>query len=664
MRLYEPLKARVGRCLRVLIYARYSTDEQKKHSIAAQIAKCRKYLAQWGITGAEIEILSDHGISGEVVHRPGIDRVLAGIKLRKWDLILAEDSSRLYRNLSACSDLVGGAVDLAIRVILPGDDVDTANDNWKPLLEEAQIHHTRSNAYTRRRIKRTLEELWEMGAAVGPLRAGFQRRPSVPATAKELPKGPFFDEVDEKWVSVIHEIFQRIARGDAPWSVAEWTSSSGLKKASHARRPRWTDRNILELVRNSVYRGTEVYRKNRYQKIHNSQAPNAGKSKALRNDPENILTRSVTPIVSLALWKSANQKIDRRAVNVDRPRGLDNPLANIPRDSRGPLSTVFICGICRGKMHVQGRADGGYRCGGAKSGDCWNRATAYQALTHQQIGRRIAQELLADPGHLEAVVKQLEQVIQRDEPRQRRLAELEAEIHQRTQQCERLLDLQENGAANSTGLADRLKQREAELRDSQVEWATLQQQGAELPIRPTSDELRDLLKEAADQLLNLGPSIASLLRRVLDGPIRAIPYQQFGSNKVVLRAEFKVQLLGLLPNDLYLLLERMKVESPEVAAETRTVVVDLFEPSAVPKHARDAWAMLSGGKTRKEIQLALGINKRIACQAVRLGEQMAAAGLTDPFIRLEEAPAAASRWGKRIRKSNDHDGPQSEPEAA
>lgn len=157
MRLYEPLKTRLGRCLRVLIYARYSTDEQKKHSISAQIAKCRKYLAQWGITDADIEVISDAGISGEIVHRPGIDRVIAGIKLRKWDLILAEDSSRLYRNLGACLDLVGGAVDLDIRVILPGDDVDTANDNWKPHLEEAQLHHTKSNAYTRRRIKRTMK---------------------------------------------------------------------------------------------------------------------------------------------------------------------------------------------------------------------------------------------------------------------------------------------------------------------------------------------------------------------------------------------------------------------------------------------------------------------------------------------------------------------------
>ncbi len=435
-----------------------------------------------------------------------------------------------------------------------------------------------------------------------------------------------------------------------------------MKKASNAKSPRWTDRNIIELVRNPVYRGVEEYRKKRYQKIHNSQAPNAGKSKPVRNEPENILTRQVRPIVAPALWKSANQAIDNRNLNPDAPSGIDNPLANIPRDSRGPLSTLFICGICGGKMHVQGRAEGGYRCGRAKSGACWNRATALQALTHEQIGCRIVEQLLADPGHLEAVVKHLEQVFQRDEPRKHRLAELEAEIQHKTQQRDRLLDLQENGATDSVGLADRLKQREAELRDAQAELAALQQQGEELPTFPTGDELRSLLKETAGQLLSLGPDIASLLRRVLDGPIRAVPYQQFGSNKVVLRAEFKVRLLGLLPDDLYLLLKRMNISPPQSAAESRTVAVDLFEPSSVPRHARHSWAMRSTGRRRKQIEVELGLTKRNACLALRLGKQMADAGITDPFLRLNEPPSAASRWRKRAADPGADSA--AEPEAA
>ena len=82
MRLYTPLPVLFGRRLRVLIYARYSTDEQKRLSIAAQFSYCRKLLFKWGITDAVIEEISDEGISGEVVNRPGINRVKMGVKAR------------------------------------------------------------------------------------------------------------------------------------------------------------------------------------------------------------------------------------------------------------------------------------------------------------------------------------------------------------------------------------------------------------------------------------------------------------------------------------------------------------------------------------------------------------------------------------------------------
>lgn len=664
MRLYKPLKALFGLRLRVFIYARYSTEEQKKLSITAQLSCCRKWLVNWGIEDAEIVEIADEGISGEVVNRPGIDRLREAIKTRSGDLILAEDSSRLFRNLAACKDFVGSAADKEIRVILPGDDVDTAREDWVENLEDAQMHHCRSNNYTRKRIKRTQDELWEMGAAVGMLKSGFRRRASIPATEKGPAEGPFFDSVDPQWAPIVREIFERIARDDEPWTVAKWTTTTGFPKAANAKGPAWTDKGILALIRNTVYRGREEYRKKISKKIYNSQAHNAGRSKSVRNEPEKVMVRQVERIVEDDLWHRANKAIDDRNLNPNAPCGIDHPLANIPRDSRGPLSNLFLCEICGQKMHIQGRADGGYRCSHAKTGPCWNRATALENLTHRQIGGRVVAELLTEPGFLDALVRHVEQLFLSDEPRKRRQEELRAEIRTKTQQRDRILDLLESGSADSSSLQERLRQREGELQRAKEELAQNEQHDHQVPQFPSRDELQAILQTAAAELLNMGPEAASLLKRVLDGPILAVPYQQFESNKVVLRAEFKVCLLGLLPNDLFLLLERLKVEASDLTVTTRTVLVDLFEPSAVPKHALAAWAMLSAGKTRKEIQLALGISKRIACQAVRLGEQMAAAGLTDPFVRLEKAPATASRWGKRKRKGDNGGSAATEPAAA
>ena len=106
-----PVEVPKGRRLRVLIYARFSTDEQNLSSIDDQVAYCRRFLNAIGPKDAEITVLSDEGLSGELASRPGIDQVLAGASEGRWDLIFSEDASRLSRHETACGGLIETAVD-------------------------------------------------------------------------------------------------------------------------------------------------------------------------------------------------------------------------------------------------------------------------------------------------------------------------------------------------------------------------------------------------------------------------------------------------------------------------------------------------------------------------------------------------------------------------
>ena len=96
---------------RVLVYARFSTDEQRQQSNADQSDYCQEFLRDHGAKPRSIGVISDEGLSGELRSRPGIDRVHEGIEKRQWDVIIVEDSSRLYRGVAPCMDLVGLAVD-------------------------------------------------------------------------------------------------------------------------------------------------------------------------------------------------------------------------------------------------------------------------------------------------------------------------------------------------------------------------------------------------------------------------------------------------------------------------------------------------------------------------------------------------------------------------
>lgn len=79
------------------------------------------------------------------------------------------------------------------------------------------------------------------------------------------------------------------------------------------------------------------------------------------------------------------------------------------------------------------------------------------------------------------------------------------------------------------------------------------------------------------------------------------------------------------------------------------LMVDLFEPSTAPRNAMSALEFYNRKSelrrpTLDQIADHLGISKRGAHLALKMGKEMQAKGLTDPFIPLAEVPPNASRW--------------------
>jgi DNA invertase Pin-like site-specific DNA recombinase len=340
-----PIGQPVDRRLRVLVYARYSTEEQNPRSIEAQVAYCERLLRALGITDYELIIIKDVEKSGELRERPGIDAVWNGTSERRWDLILAEDASRLYRHDSWAMDLVCLAVDNQVRVICINDSVDTADEQrvWIPRLKDATRTHAQTNQYTSDRIKRAHEDLWAQGAAIGLLRSGYQRRPTTPATEREAAKGPYYDEIDERWAPEIRAAFQQIANLDPPWMVALYLTEKQVPKTANSKLKEWTEETVKSLIRKTLYRGWDTFRI-----TVSTKQLSTGKRKAQDAKSGQWLTRDMPQlrIVSDELWYQANAAIDDRRPCRDFPSGPENPLFGTPRDSRSLLTTLFKCGVC------------------------------------------------------------------------------------------------------------------------------------------------------------------------------------------------------------------------------------------------------------------------------------------------------------------------------
>ena len=79
-----------------VIYARYSSDNQREASIKDQIRRCRARIEResW----VEIEVFTDYAISGATSQRPGFRALLNVARAGQADVVVAEALDRISRD--------------------------------------------------------------------------------------------------------------------------------------------------------------------------------------------------------------------------------------------------------------------------------------------------------------------------------------------------------------------------------------------------------------------------------------------------------------------------------------------------------------------------------------------------------------------------------------
>ena len=82
--------------MKVAIYARYSSDNQRDASIADQLRVCREFAARQGWT--VVEEFTDHAISGATLLRSGFQALMRDALNQRFDVVLAEALDRFSRD--------------------------------------------------------------------------------------------------------------------------------------------------------------------------------------------------------------------------------------------------------------------------------------------------------------------------------------------------------------------------------------------------------------------------------------------------------------------------------------------------------------------------------------------------------------------------------------
>ena len=98
--------------------------------------------------------------------------------------------SKIYRNPRWQQAFVQDAVDLDVRVICPGDQLDTFEDNWEVTLAVAMVRHGLHIPDTRRRVRRTADFAFHHGGMVQKVRFGYRKLSKAEAASGLFgPKG-------------------------------------------------------------------------------------------------------------------------------------------------------------------------------------------------------------------------------------------------------------------------------------------------------------------------------------------------------------------------------------------------------------------------------------------------------------------------------------------
>lgn len=289
--------------LRCAAYARYSTDKQNPVSIEDQIRKCEQYAIQQGWRLLKDHVYSDEEITGATLQRPGLKRLVAEAEspARPFDVILAEDTSRLSRKQADVLNLCERLNFAGVRLCFVSQGIDSTDDKFQLLLTARGMIDQLFLADTAKRVHRGMEGLARKGLHTGGRCYGYRRR--------EDESGVHL-EIEPAEAGVVQRVFQMYADCYSLKQIAKRLNAKGVPspqpQLSRIQRS-WAPTAIRQILLNERYVGHPVWNKKR--KVRN---PATGR-RVHRPRPESEWIRTEAPelrIVSDELWQDVRNRFE------------------------------------------------------------------------------------------------------------------------------------------------------------------------------------------------------------------------------------------------------------------------------------------------------------------------------------------------------------------
>ena len=404
--------------MKAVIYARYSSDNQREESIEGQLRECMAYCKKNDITVLRTYI--DRAMSAKTDHRPDFQRMIKDSAKGLFDVIIVWKLDRFARNRYDSAHYKAQLRKYGVKVLSATENI---SDGPEGIILESMLEGMAEyySAELAEKMRRGMRESALKGQAISRCRA----------------LGLKTDEhkrfvIDEKTAPTVRFIFEHYAAGESAMSIVEQLNAKGLRTSQG--NP-FNKSSIPRIIQNEAYRGVYI-----------------SKSYDVR------IEGAIPAIIDKDLFETVQRRLSLAADAPARGKAKVDYL----------LSGKLFCGHCGAAMHGES--------GTSKTGAIHNYYTCYsrkrrkgcdkKPLKKDFIERVVAQDAMAllTDDVIEELADMAMSQADRDLKENTRIPELSARLTEIEQGINNITKAVEKGIA-SDALLNRLTELEKEKKD-------------------------------------------------------------------------------------------------------------------------------------------------------------------------------------------------------
>jgi site-specific DNA recombinase len=365
--------------MRAAIYARFSSDRQDERSIEDQVRLCRELAERLGAT--VVDTYADFGISGaHLGSRPEALRLIADLRLGRFDLVLAEALDRISRDQEDTAHLWKRIVFAGAKLVTFGEgEISEMHVGFKGTMNAVFLKDLAQ------KVRRGQKGRVIAGKSAGGLAYGYRVVRALDASGEPI-RGDRVIDPDQ--AQIVRRIFAEFVAGKSPRAIAADLNRDGIPAPMGGHLNASTINGHPSrgngILANQAYIGRLVWNRVRMVKDPDTgkrlSRVNAGAERVAVDAPH-------LRIIEDELWRQATLKRQSRGI---QPGRLRRP--------RHLLSGLLRCALCGGAYVSLGATVIG--CSNHRErGTCDNGGGAKRA----EIERRVLDGLRLKLLHPEAV---------------------------------------------------------------------------------------------------------------------------------------------------------------------------------------------------------------------------------------------------------------------